>query len=84
MVTNEDVIRFVEENSWFITEDVSELSFSSNKYGDHFNGEYGEKDYDEAIRICKMIKKEFRNIEYDIDTFDEWVYVYISITEGED
>ena len=84
MVTNEDIVKFVEENSWFITEDVSELSFSSDRYGDHFIGECGEKDYNEAIRICKMIKKEFRNIEYDIDTFDEWVYVYISITEEED
>ena len=84
MITNEDVVKFVEENSWFITEDVSNLFFSSNRYGDRFNDEYGEKDYDEAIRICKMVKKEFRNIEYDIDTFDEWVYVYISITEEED
>lgn len=84
MVTNEDIVKFVEENSWFIIEDVSELSFSSNRYGDPFNEEYGEKDYKEAIRICKKIKKEFRNIEYDIDTFDEWVYVYISITQEED
>ena len=84
MVTNEDIVKFVEENSWFITEDASEPSFSSNRYGDHYNGEYGEKDYDEAIRVCKMIKKEFGNIECNIDTFDEWVYVYISITERED
>ncbi len=84
MVTNEDIVKFVEENSWFITEDVSGPSFSSDRYGDPFNEEYGEKDYDEAIRICKKVKKEFRNIEYDIDTFDEWVYVYISITEEED
>ena len=84
MITNEDIVNFVEENSWFLAEDVSELSFSSNRYGDSFNEEYGETDYDEAVRICKMTKKEFRNIEYDIDTFDEWVYVYISITEEED
>ena len=47
-------------------------------------GEYSNIDYLEAIKICQKVKKEFEHIEYDIVTCDEWVNIYISITEPTD
>ena len=38
-------------------------------------------DVREAVRIGDALKKEFKNLSYSIDTCDEWVNVYISITE---
>ncbi len=47
--------------------------------GTLLNNESQLSDY--TIDVIQKVKKEFEDIEYDIDTCDEWVNIYISITE---
>ena len=80
----EAIIDFVENNSYFQVDDEENLSFTTRKHGNIAEGEYSNIDYLEAIKICQKVKREFEDIEYDIDTCDEWVNIYISITESRD
>ena len=80
----EKIIDFVENNSYFQVDDEECLSFTTRKHGNIAEEEYSNIDYLEAIKICQKVKNEFEDIEYDIDTCDEWVNIYISITEPRD
>ena len=42
-----------------------------------------KKDYSAAKEVCKKIKEEFKDVDVYIDTCDEWVNIYASITERE-
>ena len=80
----EAIIDFVENNSYFQVDDEEYLSFTTRKHGNIAEEQHSNIDYLEAIKICQKVKKEFEDIEYDIDTCDEWVNIYISITEPRD
>lgn len=80
----EAIIDFVENNSYFQVDDEEHLSFTTRKHGNIAEEQHSDIDYLEAIKICQKVKKEFEHIEYDIDTCDEWVNIYISITDERD
>ena len=80
----EAIIDFVESNSYFQVDDEEYLSFTTRRHDNIAEEQYSNIDYLEAIKICQKVKREFEDIEYDIDTCDEWVNIYISITEPRD
>ena len=50
---------------------------NSRKNGSVGLEEYGELDYDEGIRLGKLIQKKFPNLLVEIETVDEWVQLNI-------
>ena len=81
--TTENIVSFVENNSYFNVRDRKELSFTTRRYGNGAYSTHSHLDVREAVDIGEKLKKEFNNVEYSITTCDEWVSIYISITEEE-
>ena len=75
----ENVIAYIEANSYLQLDDEEEISFTTRRHGNVGDGIYSEDDYYAAIEIGKKVKKEFENIDYSIDTCDEWVNLYVTI-----
>lgn len=77
---NKEIIKYVEDNSWFEC-DVDEedyLSFTTRRHGNNYREEYGEEDLEEAYRIIKQVKHQFKNLDISVDTCDEWVNIEIT------
>ena len=78
---NKEIINFVENNSWFEWEEGNDM-FATRENGTMGDREeYGEKDFDEAIRIKKLLKEKFPNQLVTIETCDEWVMIMLDYDE---
>lgn len=77
---NEKIINLVKETSYFDFEDYQEgiYQFSTRRFGDILNGEYGCIDYQTAIDVRKKLLANFSDINVSIDTCDEWVMLYVT------
>ena len=70
----QEVIDFVEKNSWFEWERNNNM-FGTRRHGDVSEETFSEKDYQEALRIVKLLKEKFPQHKFEIDTVDEWVII---------
>jgi hypothetical protein len=77
---DKNIIQFVKDNSYFSSEseeDDDSYEFTTRAHSSIFNEQYGEEDFREAMRLKKLIIKEFPSYKVTIDTFDEWVNIIV-------
>lgn len=79
--TKQNVIAFVEANSYFQVDDKEAPSFTTRRHGNVGDCQHSAIDVRKAVMIGDALKKEFKNLSYSIDICDGWVNLYISITE---
>lgn len=73
----EELIKFVENNSWFEWEEGNEC-FATRRHGDILKEEAGDRDYQEALRIKKLLKEKFPQYRYvEVTEVDEWIIIII-------
>ena len=77
--TKQNVIAFVEANSYFQVDDKEAPSFTTRRHGNIGDCQHSDIDYCAAVYLCEKVKEEFKNLSYSIDTCDEWVNLYITI-----
>jgi hypothetical protein len=70
-----------DQNTWF---DEDDADFKNILYATRDNGDIGadrpgKRDYQEALRLAKLIKKRFKTVKIDIDDVDEWTHLDIRI-----
>lgn len=84
----EKIVKFVQKNSWFELdgdiedfEDDNELIFTTRRNGNVGDETYGQKDFDEGIRIMLEVMGEFGHLirQYEVTTCDEWVNLEIKL-----
>ena len=81
--------KFVLDNSsWFDDEsrdndDDNEILLTTRRNGNTSYDEVGQMDLDEANDIAKKVKYKFPKTEYNIETVDEYVYLYLRPTKTE-
>lgn len=75
----QDLINFVERNSWFSFEedDKTSISFSTRDNGSVYDETPGEVDIDKARELKKQIEKKFNVDKVTVDYADEWVYINV-------
>jgi len=77
-----EVIKFFKsQRTWFQTDspDKKSVLFISRDNGSVGDEEPGKKDFKEAQRLAKLIKKKFGNtVDIDIDSVDEWVHLEVT------
>lgn len=71
----QDIIDFVQNESWFVWEDGNEM-FATREFGDIGEEMYSETDLEEAHRIADLIRKKFTVNTY-VNVVDEWVTIEI-------
>lgn len=70
----QEVIDFVENNSWFVWEEFNDM-FATRKHGNVLEEDFSETDYQEGLRIVKLLKEKLPQHKFEIDTVDEWVII---------
>lgn len=74
----ENIIDFMEKNSYLILDDEETLSYSTrqNAMGQE---NHSMKDMEEARKVVNILRKKYKNFTYEIDTCDEWVFLNITL-----
>ncbi len=77
-----EIKAFVKSNSYFEEngdESETHVGFTTRENGDVGEEEYSPLDYDEAIKVKKLILEKFKGVEVEIETIDEWVDIVVTI-----
>ena len=77
----ERIKNFILNSSYFLLDDEDDdfLDFTTREHGIVGNDydSAGEKDVEEAKRICKLVNSKFSNVTAEWDTCDEWTNIHI-------
>jgi hypothetical protein len=79
----QEIKAFVKNNSYlgFEEQDGNTLRFVTRENGDVGEEEYSATDYNEALRVGRLIKERFEGVEAEVDTIDEWVDLEVTIKD---
>lgn len=73
------IINYVHNISWFVWEDENDM-FATRQHGNVLEEEYSDIDYEEGLRVKKLLLEKFPETVFnvDIDVVDEWVLININ------
>lgn len=86
MTLLEEIERYVQSaDKRFDTEiEGNTLKIDTRENGNHFEEEYSEEDYAAAQKLKQKLKSIWPDLEYELDTCDEWVILYVSIKDEQE
>lgn len=75
------IVDFVEKNSWFEFEEVSEdiVYFRTREHGNVGDETTGSEDIIKANELAVDIRRKFEPVEVEIEEVDEWVHINVTV-----
>ena len=80
----QEIKAFVKRNSYLEesgSETETRVGFTTREKGDSCAEEYSATDYNEALRVEKLVLEKFEGIETEVYTIDEWVDLEVRIKD---
>ena len=76
----EEIKNFILNNSYFELDEYEEyILFTTRRHGILGQDKPGNKDIEEAKRLCRLVNSKFPTVLATWDTCDEWTNLYVDI-----